>query len=232
MVGAGGDVGEVEAFDDPDFGAEHNLMGFDDVFAVAADAKVVDADGADLVVDEVAGGVLADGDEVGVEVVEGPAVGGVGGFEEEAFAGLEVVGGEVGGGDLAGDVGEVEDATGADDGIEGELVHGFAVRDEVAGGVHVGGGVGGEVEVGEVAGGAVVHADGLVDEAGGIAGPGGHVVTEGGGDVDPVHFGFRFAVLGSQFLVGECRVERGRGSFDRIYKIVRIDRIFWGGIGC
>ena len=231
MVGAGGDLGEVEAFDDPDFGAEHDLMGFDDVFAVAADAEVVDADGADLVVDEVAGSVLADGDEVGVKVVEGPAVGGVGGFEEQTFAGLEVVGGEVGGGDLAGDVGEVEDATGADDGIEGELVHGFAVRDEVAGGVHVGGGVGGEVEVGEVAGGAVVHADGLVDEAGGIAGPGGHVVAEGGGDVDPVHFGFRFSVLGSQFLVGECRVERGRGSFDRIYKIGRIDRIFWGGIG-
>jgi hypothetical protein len=46
-------------------------MGFDDVFAVAADAEVVDADGADLVVDEVAGGVLADGDEVGEEVFIG-----------------------------------------------------------------------------------------------------------------------------------------------------------------
>ena len=75
VVGAGGDLGEVEAFDDPDFGAEHDLMGFDNVFAVAADAEVVDADGADAVVDEVAGGVLADGDEVGVEVVEGPTVG-------------------------------------------------------------------------------------------------------------------------------------------------------------
>jgi hypothetical protein len=51
-----------------------------------------------------------------------------------------------------------------------------------------------------------------VDEAGGIAGPGRHVVAEGGGDVDPGH--------------GEWRVESGRGSLDRIYKINGIDGIF------
>jgi hypothetical protein len=45
---------QIEAFDDPDPGAEERLMRLDAVFPEPADRKVVDADGPDLAVREVA----------------------------------------------------------------------------------------------------------------------------------------------------------------------------------
>jgi hypothetical protein len=54
------DVREVEAFDDPDFGTEESVMGFDSIFVEATDGKVINTDGADAGIGNVAGGFLGD----------------------------------------------------------------------------------------------------------------------------------------------------------------------------
>src|SRR5262245_49193028 len=77
---------EVEAFDDPDLGAEHDEVGLDAVLVKATDAEVIDAHGLHAAVDEILRAFLGDVDEVLVELGPLPAPGGVAGLEEEALA--------------------------------------------------------------------------------------------------------------------------------------------------
>lgn len=175
LVVAGFDVGEVEAFDHPDAGTEHDLMGFDAVFVEAADAEVVHADGHDALIDEILRRVGAEGDEVFVELVHGPASRRIARLEEHPLAAGEPELFEVIRGDLILAV-ELEDAAAADHRLKRHLLHRHAIGDEVAWRVHVRAGVGAHGEVGQIAHRAVFHAVHAGDLALGIAGPMNHAV--------------------------------------------------------
>ena len=121
------------------------MVGRDGVFVEATDAEVIDADRADAFIDEVLGGFLGDVDEILIEGLLLPAYLRVAGAEEDAFALLELQLGQLGwlDGFL---VLDLDDAAGADDGFEGEVVHRAESLEEMPRRVHVRARVGVQVE--------------------------------------------------------------------------------------
>ena len=86
------DVGEDKPFDDPDFWTEERVVRFDAVFVKATHREIINTNSAHAAIGDVFGCGFGDVDEVFVEGgLHGPGFGGVGGFEEDSFAFLEVV---------------------------------------------------------------------------------------------------------------------------------------------
>jgi hypothetical protein len=80
---------------------------------------------------------------------------------------------------------DLNHAAGTDGGFERHLVHADAVGDEMQRGVHVRAGMNAHVQHGDVADGAVVHADHALELYVGLIRPVRRADVEGGGDVDP-----------------------------------------------
>ena len=82
---------QIQAFDDPDTGAEKRLVSFDAVFPEPTYRKVVDADGPDPAIRYVTGRLLGDVHEVFDEVFGPPVPGRVLRLEQDPLAATNFV---------------------------------------------------------------------------------------------------------------------------------------------
>ena len=207
---AGGDVSEIEAFDDGDAVSEEGVVDGLDVAFEATDGEVVNADEGDAGFAEEAGSGFGEVDEVFLKrgFFE-ETVARVLRFKEEAVAGLWIGGSDFFGGNLVGILG-LDDPGGADEVVERDGIDAGGVFHEVVVAIHVGAGVGADGELGDGADIPVREADYPLGFQHGVVRPGGHAGAEWDGDILP---GFGIAHTRDTYGLRGAELILRRGGF-------------------